>query len=157
MDSNNLDYESRCENTRLVLRKLRKMLHILDDYDHIVSSLKSDNDRITENDLARHERKYINSEKLNSKYRSTLMIMHILKMLSLYKSFCLNSNDSLKTLQYNVMYDAYLTKDKLKRDDILEKYNIPKALYYKLLKNSYRELSNLIFCINEKINSFFLN
>lgn len=142
--------DKRLHNTTLLLQNF-KMLK-----SHVENSVFSRDQLEEENPMeileelmnVRKDRMIVESIQ-RSAVRTAIIVEHVESMISLYRIYCEQALDSeLETRRFNIMWDSYLADQKLRPDEMSEKYGITKSSVYACRRVATQRLSALIFGID---------
>jgi hypothetical protein len=136
-------HDRRLRNVKLLLRNYRAFVIHCSDIKLEINELnqKLDLDELDSDEFA------IRSI-LKSKERTLAMLKYINKSLEIYRIICEKSGELEKTRRYKVVYDLYISKEKVTIDDLAERHSVNKRTIYKDIDKACETLTVLMFGVN---------
>ncbi|MDQ0269956.1 hypothetical protein [Cytobacillus purgationiresistens] len=136
-------HDRRLRNIKLLLRNYRKFVKHCDDVEADIKNLK---EKLDLADLDTDEFRI--QSIMRSKKRTLAMIEYIDKALRVYESMCQESGDPEDIRRYKVVYDLYISKDKVLAKDIASRHFVHHRTIYKDIDSACKTLSVLMFGID---------
>lgn len=139
-------FDRRLRNTRLLIKEYRKLkTHCQDAVYEIKKNPVYILDEIDEFEY--DDELYISSIKASTE-RTAIIIMHIEKMLAVYKHLCEMSKNPEEQRRYNIIRAMYIDDEKVSADEIAKGHFINRRTVYKDIDKALETLSALIFGID---------
>jgi len=84
---------------------------------------------------------------IRSKERTLIMLVHIEKMMSIYKTWCYNCGEESAERRCNIIFDKYIDDSTVKpsAEKLAEKYFVDRATVFNDLNRAYEEISPIMF------------
>lgn len=136
-------HDRRLRNIKLLLRNYRTFKKHCEDVKADISSL---NEKINADFLDSDEFKI--QSIIKSKQRTLLMVNYVDKALRVYKSMCQESSDSEDQRRYQVIYEMYITEEKVNADELAIRHYVHKRTIYKDVDNACKTLAVLMFGVD---------
>ena len=84
----------------------------------------------------------------NSATRTAIILTHVETMIGAYQVLCDKSDNEIDSRRYDIIYQLYISDDKLSRKELADKWSIDKSTTYNDEKIAIERLSALIFGID---------
>lgn len=142
--------DRRLHNTKLLLRNYRMLK---ENCEHAVfekeqeTCVESEEDVIKNIMLMKGDDKVIVDSIRRSAERTRIIIVHIDKMLEVYRLYCQKNSEKDKR-QYKVVRSLYISKQKTSVQDLAKKFGVSKVTIYDDIKAAEEKISALLFGIN---------
>ncbi|MGP9043359.1 hypothetical protein [Cytobacillus kochii] len=136
-------HDRRLRNIKLLLRNYRKFVKHCEDVKTDITELKE-----------KFEIDYLDTDGfkiqsvLRSKKRTLTMVEYINKSLKVYKTMCDESDDTEDIRRYKVVYDLYISKEKILAKDIAARHSVHHRTIYKDIDSACKTLAVLMFGVD---------
>jgi hypothetical protein len=141
-------YDRRLRNTRLLLKEFRKL------YIHSRDAICSSKTKLSAVDILDEldgfeysDELYIESIK-TSKERTSIIIDHVKKMMSIYKYMCQHSKRPDEVRRYNIIRKLYIDSPEATVEELSAEFNIDERSVYRDVDKAMETLTALVFGID---------
>ncbi len=134
-------------NTKLLLKNYRNFISVSNELKNDIALSK---DKIQYYSMLCdffENSEYKLRENIRTKERTGIFISHINAMLKTYKLICMASKEKAYVTKYNILYDMYLSPQKISAKQLIKKYEISERSFYYFIESAIKELTPLIFGI----------
>ena len=140
--------DKRLHNTKLLLRNYRALK--LNSENSIFSRMQMEESAadILESMMGIYNDQIIVESIKNSATRTAIILTHVETMIGAYQVLCEKSDNEIDNRRYDIIYQLYISDDKLTRKELAEKWSIDKSTTYNDEKIAIERLSALIFGID---------
>ena len=140
--------DKRLHNTKLLLRNYRALK--LNSENSIFSRMQMEESAadILESMMGIYNDQVIVESIKNSATRTAIILTHVETMIGAYQVLCDKSDNEIDSRRYDIIYQLYISDDKLSRKELADKWSIDKSTTYNDEKIAIERLSALIFGID---------
>lgn len=140
--------DKRLHNTKLLLRNYRALK--LNSENSIFSRMQMEESAadILESMMGIYNDQVIVESIKNSATRTAIILTHVETMIGAYQALCDKSDNEIDSRRYDIIYQLYISDDKLSRKELADKWSIDKSTTYNDEKIAIERLSALIFGID---------
>lgn len=140
--------DKRYHNTKLLLRNYRMLQVNAENSVFGRTQMKESAADILESMMNIYNDEIVVESIKNSATRTAIIVSHVKTMIDMYQILCERSQNELDQRRFDIVYGLYVAEEKVKRKELMEKWNISSDTTYQDEKIAIERLSALIFGVD---------